>query len=188
MYTLPGRSIGDIPTLKSERLRLRAYHPDDFPHMYAMWQDKRFVRHIGNRKRSSGEVWGTMQRQIGSWALFGYGYLVIEDRFTDDFIGEAGFGLSRREEVVPALPLEPEAGWGIAPAYWGQGITLEAMTAMVDWMSAQDPNFPSHCIMDVTHAPSRKVAEALGYVLEGPRSFGADQETNVFVRYPKGNA
>ena len=130
MYTLPGRSLADIPVLETPRLVLRASRLEDFDAQFAMWQDETYVRFIGNRKRSSGEVWQTIQRNIGAWALYGFGYLVAEDRKTGDFVGECGFMISRRGEISPHLPLEPEAGWGIAPAYWGKGIVYEAMAAM----------------------------------------------------------
>lgn len=184
MYVLPGRELRDIPVIETERLLLRANHPDDFPAMCAMWQDDTYVRFIGNRKRPPGEVWGTLQRNIGSWSLFGYGYLSVEDRETGAFVGECGFSQSRRHDVSPALPEEPEAGWGFAPAYWGKGIALEAMTGIVRWMEEQDPAFPSHCIIDLQHKASRKVAEALGYRFEGARALGNDAKINVFVRDP----
>lgn len=182
MYVLPGRAIADIPVIETARLRLRANHVDDFPAMCAMWQDETYIRYVGNRKRPPGEVWGTLQRNIGSWALFGYGYLSVEDRQTGAFVGECGFAQSRRHDVTPALPDEPEAGWGFVPDYWGKGIALEAMSAITNWMTEQDPAFPSHCIIDDDHVASRKVAEALGYRLEGSRALGKDHQINVFVR------
>ncbi|MAK60349.1 MAG: GNAT family N-acetyltransferase [Ponticaulis sp.] len=182
MYKLPGRSLAEIPGIETERLRLRASRVEDFDGLFAMWQDPAYYRFIGNRKRSSGEIWQSVQRNVGAWALLGYGYLTIEDRETGAFVGECGFMLSRRGEFSPPLPLMPEAGWGIAPAYWGKGIVKEAMRAMFDWAEAQDPDFPCHCIIDTDHAASTKIAENLGFSLHGTVPYGEDGEINVFVR------
>ena len=182
MYTLPGRSLADIPVLETPRLVLRASRLEDFDAQFAMWQDETYVRFIGNRKRSSGEVWQTIQRNIGAWALYGFGYLVAEDRKTGDFVGECGFMISRRGEISPALPVEPEAGWGITPAYWGKGIVLEAMSAMIDWAEAQDARFPAHCIIDPEHVASTRIAEKLGFTFHSTLPFGENASTNHFVR------
>ena len=182
MYALPGRDLKDIPVIETERLKLRASRPEDFTSLFAMWQDEEYVRFIGNRKRSSGEVWNTLQRNIGAWALFGFGYLTIEDKQTGGFVGECGFMLSRRGEISPHLPLEPEAGWGIAPAYWGKGIVYEAMAAMIAWADEQDPEFPCHCIVEPGHSRSRRIAEKLGFTLKGPVPFGESDKIHVFVR------
>lgn len=181
MYTLPGRALKDIPVLETKRLRLRAPATDDFEAMCRMWNDERYVRHIGNRLRPSGEVWMQIQKHIGSWGLFGYGYWVIEDRMTGQFIGEAGFAQSRRSEASPALPQMPEAGWGIAVEFWGKGIVSEAVATMYDWADIQDPEFPSMCIIDPAHIASARVAQKAGLKLYGPWKYG-EGSINVYIR------
>ena len=87
--------LHDIPTLETERLRLRPYQVSDLADMEAMWSDTAYVRYIGNRTRTRPDLWKQIQSMIGSWALLGYGYWVIEAK-DGTFIGEAGFleGLS----------------------------------------------------------------------------------------------
>ena len=182
MYTLPRRSVDQIPVLTTERLILRASSADDYDPCFAMWQDPTYYRFIGNKPRSSGEIWAQIQNNIGSWGLFGFGYWTIEHRDTGSFVGEAGFKLSRRTEISPPLPMIPEAGWGIAPAFWGKGIVREAMTAAVKWADAQDAAFPAQCIIDDDNIASRRVAEAVGFRLKGAVPYGEAAHINLFQR------
>ncbi|MFC6198704.1 GNAT family N-acetyltransferase [Ponticaulis profundi] len=183
MYTLPGRAPSDIPVVETERLRLRASKAADFEPLYAMWQDTEYVRFIGNRKRSSGEVWTNLQKNIGAWAMFGYSYWSIEDRQSGQYVGECGFALARRAEITPALPMIPEAGWGITPAYWGKGVAKEAMQAAMSWALSQDRYFPSQCIIDVDHKASEKIAFSLGFKFKREVPF-SDETVNLYERPP----
>ena len=181
MYTLPGLSVGNIPVLQSGRLILRAPSTDDFAAMCTMWDNADYVRFIGNRKRPSGEIWMQIQKHIGCWALFGYGYWVIEDRLSGAFIGEVGFAQSRRNEASPPLPPIPEAGWGIAPEFWGKGIVSEAVRLIYDWADAQDPEFPSMCIISSGNDASESIAVKAGLKLHGPVRYG-EGEINLYFR------
>lgn len=183
MYTLPGRSLSDIPVIETERLRLRASRAEDFQSALKMWQDDEYIVHTGGRHRPAGEVWSMIQQYIGSWGLFGFGYLTIANRKTDAHMGECGFALTRREGISPALPLIPEAGWGIARPHWRKGYVLEAMSALMAWADAQDPDFPSQCIINPGHVPSEKIANKLGFVLDRKVDFG-DHPINVYQRLP----
>lgn len=183
MYTLPGRAFNDIPVIETERFRLRASHAGDFDRMYEMWQDPEYYRHIGNKPRSTGEVWGSLQKCAGSWALFGLGFWTIADPETDAYMGECGLMLSRRAEIEPALPMIPELGWGIRREYWGQGIVSAAMLAAMHWAREQDPNMPYQCIINQGHTASEAIAKKLGMTVQRTVAFGgnADDLINVWA-------
>ncbi len=188
MYTLPGRTLADIPVIETSRLRLRANRLDDYDSMFAMWQDPKYYRFIGNSPRSSGQIWGNLQSSIGSWALFGIGYLTIADRHTDQHMGECGFAITRRAEIDPPLPLIPEAGWGIRTEHWGQGYMKEAMLGFLDWAVSQDSDFPCQCIINNGHSASESVAKALGMSILRTVEYNGnpDDLTNVWQRRPQG--
>ncbi|MAI89348.1 GNAT family N-acetyltransferase [Ponticaulis sp.] len=169
MYTLPARGISDIPVIETDRLILRAARNEDYQPTFDMWQMDEYVRFAGNRRKSSGEVWTDLQSKIGAWGLFGFGYLMFEHRETGKVIGSGGFTLSRRSEMSPSLPMIPEAGWGIAPEYWGQGYTGEAMRGVLNWMREQDPQFPAQCIIDPGNTASERIALRLGFEKKGDR-------------------
>ena len=174
MYTLPGRSFSEIPVIETERLRLRASTVGDYDATYEMWQDDEYIVHCGGRRRASGEVWSMLQANIGSWALFGFGFLTIADKETDACIGQCGLMLSRRAEIAPPLPMIPEAGWGIAKPYWGKGYTREAVGGLMKWALEQDKGFPCQCIIDPGHVPSEQIAKALGFEFTRQVQFGED--------------
>lgn len=184
LYTLPGRPIADIPVIETPRLRLRAHRIEDYDRMFSMWQDPAYYKFIGNRARSSGEVWMTLQRGIGSWALFGLGYWTIADKDTDQHIGEGGFALNKRAEIDPPMPMVPEIGWGIRSEYWGKGLSKEAMRAAVDWGLSQDPGFPYQCIISQGHTASESVARSLSMTTLRSVAYNGDANdmTNVWVR------
>lgn len=159
---LTGRTPDQIPVLETERLRLRAHAIDDLDEISAIWADDRFVRYIGRRNRSRPEVWKTIQSMIGSWALLGYGYWVIEHRTTREFIGEIGF-LEGIRPIEPSHQGIPEAGWGIAPKHWGQGYASEALDLVGRWGDAEFPDKRTVCMIEDDHAASIRVAEKCGY-------------------------
>ena len=105
-------ALTDIPVIETQRLRLRPYNIDDLDDMEAMWGDPEYVRFVGNRTRARPDLWKQVQAQIGSWALLGYGYWVVEQK-DGTFVGEAGF-LEGIRDMTPSHIGTPEAGWGLS--------------------------------------------------------------------------
>ena len=154
--------LPDIPVLETARLRLRPYRVDDLDDAAAMWGNEAYVRFIGQRTRTRPEVWKTIQSMIGSWALLGYGYWVIETR-ESEFVGEIGF-LEGLRSMNPSHTGLPEAGWGLAPRHWGQGYANEALGAVLDWFDVSLSAPASVCIIDPAHAASIRIAVRHGFV------------------------
>jgi RimJ/RimL family protein N-acetyltransferase len=46
-------------------------------------------------------------RYVGHWSLLGFGYWILEERATGEFVGEVGFSDYKRD-VEPALGAVPE--------------------------------------------------------------------------------
>lgn len=151
----------DIPVLETDRLRLRPYKISDLEPMEAMWNDAEYVRYIGNRTRARPDLWKQIQAQIGSWAMLGFGYWVIE-RLDGVFIGEAGF-MEGLRAMQPDHIGTPEAGWGIAPAHWRQGYAAEAIGAMLAWRDVHLGGNRTVCIIEPTHLVSIKLAQRFGF-------------------------
>ncbi|MEO0881449.1 MAG: GNAT family N-acetyltransferase [Pseudomonadota bacterium] len=159
---LRGRAHGEIPTLTTDRLQLRPHTMDDLDVLIKLWADETFVRFIGRRPRTEPEVWKTVQSMIGSWALLGYGYWVIETRPAGEFVGEIGF-LEGLRPVSPAHTGTPEAGWGLSPDHWGKGYATEALEAALRWSDEIFPDKRSVCMIEEDHHASIRVAEKCGY-------------------------
>lgn len=168
-----------IPTLETKRLRLRPYQISDLDNMEAMWNDAEYVRFIGNQTRVRADLWKQIQSQIGSWALLGFGYWIIEAK-DGRLIGEAGF-LEGSRDMTPNHIGTPEAGWGIARAHWGQGYATEAIGAMLDWRDRDLAGNRTVCIIDPEHNVSRKIAEQFGFQKIYKAKLG-EGEIDVFER------
>src|ERR1035441_9914447 len=96
-----------IPVIETERLRMRGHRLDDFADCAAMWADPVVTRHVGGKPFSEEEVWDRLLGDAGHWSLVGFGYWVLEERATSDFVGELGFADYKRD-IVPSIKGMPE--------------------------------------------------------------------------------
>ncbi|MCB8819794.1 GNAT family N-acetyltransferase [Microvirga rosea] len=153
-----------VPTLETERLRLRAHRVEDFEASFALWTDPGVTRFIGARPSTREEIWSRLLRYIGHWAALGYGYWAIEDRATGAFVGETGFADFKRA-IDPPLDGMPEIGWVLSPAAQGQGYATEAVQAALRWGDAHFGPITTVCLISPENGPSLRVAEKCGYTL-----------------------
>jgi len=158
------------PVLETERLRLRPADASDLDAAAAIWADEDVVRFIGGKPRGRQDVWFALLRSAGLWVFKGYGYWVVTDRASGEFLGEAGFADFQRGLPADLVP-GPEAGWAFGRAAWGRGIATEAMTAAHRWLDAHRPGVSS-CVIEPGNLPSVRVAEKLGYRKSGETLLG----------------
>jgi RimJ/RimL family protein N-acetyltransferase len=168
-----------IPTLETSRLRLRAPERRDFDACAAMWADERVTRYISGAARPRDESWRRFIGVHGLWAMMGYGYWVFADRDSDAYIGMGG--LSFFERGLAALEDYPEAGWAIAPDWWGKGIASEAMAAALRWADEALRAPEVRCIINPGHGASERIAANLGFQAIGQAQL-ASEPVNVFAR------
>jgi RimJ/RimL family protein N-acetyltransferase len=168
-----------IPILETPRLRLRAPERRDFDLCAAMWADERVTRYISGAARPRDESWRRFIGVHGLWAMMGYGYWVFAERETDSYIGMGG--LSFFDRGVPELEDYPEAGWAIAPDWWGRGIASEAMGAALAWGDTVLRAPEIRCIINPGHGASERVAAKLGFQVIGQTALHLDP-VNVYVR------
>lgn len=150
------------PTLRTDRLTLRATHMDDFESSAAMWADEDVVRHISGHPSTRFESWARLLRFPGLWALLGYGYWSVVETASNRLVGQAGLADFKRD-MSPNIEGVPEAGYVFSPAVHGKGYATEAMTAVMHWAD-QALDAPRHCaIIAPDNAASIRVAEKLGF-------------------------
>src|ERR1700760_1975625 len=99
----------DIPIVETERLRLRGHTLSDFTHTRALWSDAAVVQHLGAKPHTREECWARLLRYAGHWPLLGFGYWLVEEKETGEFVGEVGFADFQRD-MQPALGGVPELG------------------------------------------------------------------------------
>ena len=107
---------------------MRGHTMDDFAHTKALWSDAAVVTYMSGKPYTLEECWTRFLRYRGHWSLLAFGYWVVEEKATGDFVGEVGFGNFKRD-MEPPLGAIPELGWVLAPAKHGKGYATEAAKA-----------------------------------------------------------
>jgi RimJ/RimL family protein N-acetyltransferase len=146
-----------IPTLYTNRLRLRPPVADDFPAYQHLMASER-ARYMGG-PFDTRDAWGLFCHDVACWSLFGHGALMIEVRSTGECAGQVGINHG------PQFP-EKELGWILYDGFEGFGYATEAATAIRDWAkeTLNLRNLVSY--IDSGNAASVRVALRLGAVLD----------------------
>jgi RimJ/RimL family protein N-acetyltransferase len=169
----------EIPTLLTERLRLRPFRRSDIDDYAALNADPEVVRYLGGGGTwDRGRSWRHLAFLIGHWHLGGTGMWALEHRETGAFMGLAGFA---DPEGWPGF----ELAWTLARRWWGHGYATEAARAALDHaFNVWRKDRVISMIHPENHA-SIRVAERLGETLQdriaspmGERlCFGVDRES-----------
>lgn len=109
-----------IPTLRTERLVLRAPRIGDFEG-YAAFRESERARMIGG-PFTRAQAFEQMSALVGHWLFRGYGRWMVADGATDEPLGVVGL-------FFPEGWPEPEIAWSLFDGAEGRGIAFEAATA-----------------------------------------------------------
>jgi len=161
MPTLPFPA-GDIPSIQTDRLKLRGHRLEDFPDVAALWADPAVTRYIGGQPLSREEAWARFLRYAGHWAWLGFGFWAVEEKATGNFVGELGFADLKRD-IEPRLDGTPEIGWVLATRAHGKGYATEAVRAVQAWGDARFGATRTVCLIHPENLPSLRVAAKCGY-------------------------
>ena len=150
----------EIPTLRTERLILRAFRAADIDAWAAMEADPEVRRYRGNNTRSREQAWAVMESSLGQWALRGYGIFALERVADRCFIGFAGV-------LHPADWPEPELSYSLARPAWGCGLATEAASAARSWAFSQPGLARLASFILPQNVRSIRVAQKLGATRDG---------------------
>jgi RimJ/RimL family protein N-acetyltransferase len=81
---------------------MRRHAITDLDASAALWSDPETVRYISGKPSTRSESWSRLLRYIGHWQALSYGYWVVEDRTTGQFLGEVGLADYKRD-MTPSL-------------------------------------------------------------------------------------
>jgi RimJ/RimL family protein N-acetyltransferase len=96
----------EIPTLMTERLRLRGIRGSDFEDYAALYADPEVTRFIGTGETwDRGRSWRHMAFAIGHWQLQGAGVWVVEEQTSAAFVGVIGFWEPEDRDVSSTGPV-----------------------------------------------------------------------------------
>ncbi len=111
--------------LITERLRLRAWRPEDLPHFAALNADPRVMEHFP-RLLTSEESDRQAAWVAEHFAKHGFGTWAVEAVGVADFVGFVGLSVPAFEaHFTPCV----EIGWRLAFEHWGRGYATEAARA-----------------------------------------------------------
>lgn len=169
-----------IPTLETQRLRLRPLRADDFEDYAALYADPEVLRYLGSGSEpwDRGRAWRHMAFVKGHWDFTGTGMWVVEHKETGAFLGMTGFAAP---EDWPGF----ELAWILARRWWGHGYATEGARAALDHAFTV---LKKDRVISLIHPENRasiRVAERIGERLQGRilhfgremLCYGLDRET-----------
>ena len=143
-----------IPTLETDRLRLRHWDERDFEAYAALRTDAELQRYVGGPV-SREKAWEDFCAAPGQWALRGFGVFLVAEKESDAAAGFAGLW-------YPPDIAEPELCWSLFPGHTGKGYATEAAAEAKRWAN-ETLGLPA--LMSFVHPEnlaSQKVAQRLG--------------------------
>lgn len=116
-----------IPTLETQRLRLRPFRRTDIDDYAALNADPEVLHYLGGGMEpwDRGRSWRHMAFLMGHWQLGDAGMWVVEQKKNREFVGVVGFS-------EPAGWPGFELAWILARRSWGHGYATEAARAALD--------------------------------------------------------
>jgi RimJ/RimL family protein N-acetyltransferase len=168
-------------TIETARLVMRLHQAGDFDASAAMWADPEVVRHISGVPSSREQSWSRILRYSGHWTLLNYGYWLVEERDTGEFVGEVGFSDYHRA-IQPSLDGMPELGWVLARHAQGKGYATEAVQASLRWAKTHfAPSTQIASMITAENVASLRVAEKCGFRLWQDSRY-QNQPVRLYVR------
>ena len=162
-----------IPTLRTDRLILRAPAQRDFETYQAFFADEAASGFYGG-PFDAVRAWKVLAGHIGHWHLRGYGVWVLERRDTGRTVGGCGFSW-------PSGWPRCELTWWIVPAARRQGLATEASRAAIAFAYGTLGWDQVETHMRDENAGARALVLAMGGETIGREAFPDGHERDVFV-------
>ncbi|HSS49856.1 MAG TPA: GNAT family N-acetyltransferase [Thermoanaerobaculia bacterium] len=151
----------DIPTLETDRLRLRAFRKSDIDDYAAMNADPEVTRYLlGGVPWDRDRSWRHLAFTLGHWQLGGSGMWAVEQKETGTFVGMIGF-------AGPEGWAGFELAWKLVRRWWGNGYATEGARAALDYAFTVLTKDRVISLIHPENLASIRVAERLGESLQG---------------------
>jgi RimJ/RimL family protein N-acetyltransferase len=146
------------------------------------------MRYLGGATVPRVEAPAVVQRWLDRWRENGIGHLVIEH--DGRILGRIGFVVwdsrtwSQATFAEAGEHAQPELGWALARAHWGQGYATEAAFAARAWARRDRQFEPLISLIASANVASQRVAHRLG-ARPGRTVTLASTETAVVWEHPE---
>jgi RimJ/RimL family protein N-acetyltransferase len=141
---------------------------DDADAFAELLGDPEVMRFIGGETVPRGDAPSVVQKWLDRWDANGVGPFAIERLDDSRIVGRAGIIVWDTREwrnstfAKAGHHAQPELGWALIRAHWGNGYATEAVRAVRDW--AREERAIGHLIslINPENVQSQRVAERLG--------------------------
>ncbi len=148
-----------MPVLTTPRLVLRPFTAGDLDAAHAMWTAPAMRRYLWDDVVIGRDVAARVLRASSDdFASRGFGLWRVHERETGELIGFCG--------CRTAGGTEPELMYGVVPAWWGQGVAVEAGTAVLDHVFSAPGHSAVIAATDPPNLASLRVMQKLGMAFE----------------------
>jgi RimJ/RimL family protein N-acetyltransferase len=157
--------------LSTDRLCLHPPTARDAEALYDLFADRQVMDGLGMTPVSALEEAGAMiDGWINGWRTDGIGPFVFVNPATHQVVGQAGLMVFDTRGWTPSSwanagrHAQPELGWALIRAHWGQGYATEAAAAIRAW--AHESRSIDRLVSLITpgNARSQRVAQRLGAI------------------------
>jgi RimJ/RimL family protein N-acetyltransferase len=157
--------------LYTDRLCLRAPAPRDAEALYDLFADAEVMQGLGKEPVSVVEDLRAMieDGMIGGWRTDGLGAFILVTTGTDrQVVGQAGLMIFDTRNWTPSTwatagsHAQPELGWALRRAHWGNGYATEAAAGIRKWAYERRSIGQLVSLISPDNVRSQRVAQRLG--------------------------
>jgi RimJ/RimL family protein N-acetyltransferase len=154
--------------LETERLVLRVPRLEDAAGAAEYLTDPDVMRYLGGETVPRENATGVVKKWLDRWEADGFGHFAMERRRDGRFLGRVGLLVwdSRdwRHATLASAGAyaQPELGWTLARAHWGNGYATEAARAVCEWARRERGVERLISLIHPDNLSSQRVAERLG--------------------------
>jgi len=137
---------------------------EHFDQYAAIHEDDEVTRFTARTHLNRMDAWRHMAMIVGHWHIRGFGMWGVFEKSTANLVGRVGFF---EPDGWPAF----ELGWTIGRPWWGKGYATEAARRCLDYAFNEMNRDHVISLIDPLNVNSIRVAERLGYSIEGEWTF-----------------
>ena len=157
--------------LSTNRLCLRPPTARDAEALYDLFADRQVMDGLGMTPVSAlVEARAMIEGGIDGWRTDGFGAFVFERPATGQVVGQAGLMVFDTRGWTPSSwanagrHAQPELGWALMRAHWGQGYATEAAAAIRAWAYESRGIDSLVSLITPGNIRSQRVAQRLGAI------------------------